>query len=124
VCATSGGCFIPSFAVTLYNDIADDQDLSSDVSRCKKQCDELHSGCEGVARASERCSREFVEGLLDAQERGCNDLSKPDSGDCKTDTRHELRDIFDFLSDDYSNALDTCSAEHENCRGTCGGFDD
>jgi hypothetical protein len=121
-CATTGGCLIPTFAVSQYlnvtgNDIL--SGLSSNVRRCREQCDELLNGCQGVVKAAERCVKAAAGAETDADERGCNDLSKPDAGPCKRDARSEEREIFGFVSDDASNAIDDCFDAHDDCNLDC-----
>jgi len=123
VCATSGGCFFPTFAVSLYVDTVGldiVNDLSSNLKRCSEQCDELLNGCQGVAAAAERCVLESFGAESGAEERGCNDLSKPASGDCKNSTRENLRSLTDAVKDDKSSALVDCQNAHDNCLGNCG----
>jgi hypothetical protein len=121
-CATTGGCLIPTAAVSLYLDVTGSDilsGLSSNVRRCREQCDELLNGCQGVVKAAQRCVKAAAGAETDADERGCGDLSKPESGACKRDARGEEQSIFGFVKDDASNALSNCFEAHDDCNFDC-----
>lgn len=131
VCATSGGCFIPSFGASQYlSTVGFDiqNDLAFDLSICKEQCDELANGCIGVVNASARCSLAAFGADSDAEERGCAEqiavTGGSPSGDCKRNVRSSLREYQDFIASDRSSALDTCAAAGESCEAGCGQSED
>jgi hypothetical protein len=131
VCATSGGCFIPSFGASLYLDSvgADiENNLAFDLSICKEQCDELAAGCAGVARASARCTLASFTSDSHAEERGCAEqivqAGGSPTGDCKRDVRSSLREFQDFVASDLSSALATCHAAGDSCEASCGQSED
>ena len=127
VCATSGGCFFPTFAVSQYlstigNDI--ENNLSSDLKRCKEQCDEMFNGCTGVADAAERCVLESAGADSGAEERGCADLGKPASGECRTGTREDLRNLTNSVQSDKNSAVVNCENAKASCNAQCGQSED
>lgn len=126
-CASSGGCLIPTFAVSVYLDATGDDilsDLSDNVRRCREQCDELLNGCQGVVKSAVLCVRSSMGAESDAEERGCGDLSKPEASPCKKNARGDLRSILSFLKDDASSALSNCVNAHDNCVLDCEDVED
>jgi len=126
-CATTGGCPIPTLMVSNYLGTTGSSiqgSLSPNLKRCAEQCDELLNGCQGVAAAAERCALESAGADAGAEERGCNDLSKPASGECKQSTRSDLRSFTGFLKQDKASALATCQSAHESCTASCGQSED
>ena len=131
VCATSGGCFVPTFAVSTYlSSVGTDivNDLASDISICKEQCDELANGCVGVANAAHRCSLASAGAESGAEERGCAETpvvaGGSPSGNCKKSVRASLREFQDFLSSDRTSALATCAEAGDSCEASCGQSED
>jgi hypothetical protein len=123
-CATTGGCLIPTFAVSQYLSVTGSAitgDLSSNVKRCKEQCDEMLHGCDGVVDAAVRCVRSAADAQSDAQKRGCMDLGSG-GGDCKKENRNDLKGLLGFLDDDAENASNTCDSAREECRAGCEGL--
>jgi len=127
VCATTGGCPFPTQAVSMYfsttgNNI--ENSLSDDIKRCKEQCDEMKNGCHGVADAAEQCLLESGGAESGADERGCQDLPKPQSGDCRQSVRGSLSDFTDFVKDNTSSAKADCDAAGDSCEASCGQSED
>jgi hypothetical protein len=125
VCATTGGCQIPTLAVsnflgTIGSNIR--SNLSPNLQRCHEQCDELHDGCKGVADAAYRCTLESADADLGAEKHGCGDQQS--SGECKQSVRSNLSEFTSFLRSDKDNAVDTCDAAHEDCYDDCEGNED
>ena len=123
VCATTGGCLFPTLAVSQYqNTIGNDiqNNLSSNVGRCREQCDEAFNGCTGVANAAEDCVLESIEADAGAQVRGCNDLSSPSSGVSKQSTRDGLREFSNSVKNDKKSAIANCENLKANCHSLCG----
>jgi hypothetical protein len=126
-CATTGGCPIPTLMVSNYlgtTGSSIQSNLSPNLKRCSEQCDELLNGCQGVAAAAEKCALESFGADSAADERGCNDLSKPASGECKQSARSNLNDFTDFIKQDKANALVNCQNAHDSCLSNCGQSED
>jgi hypothetical protein len=127
VCATSGGCFIPSFGASQYLSTVGfdiENNLAFDLKICKEQCDELADGCAGVVNASARCSLAAASADSGAEERGCAETpvitGGSPTGDCKRNVRSNLRDYQEFIEGDRRSALDTCAAAGDSCEAACG----
>lgn len=123
--ATTGGCQIPTLAVSNYlgtigNDILNN--LSSNLQRCRNQCDELYAGCKGVAEAAEKCSLEAIGADLGAEKHGCGDSEAP--GECKQSVRSGVSEFTSFLRNDKASAVSTCQNAHQNCLDDCEGNED
>jgi len=134
VCATTGGCAIPTLAVSQYlgttgNNI--ENDLASDLGICKEQCDELANGCVGVANAAAKCALESIGADADAEERGCADGplisgggGGGGSGECKKSVRSGFREFQDFVNSDKQTAIANCAAAGDSCEASCGQSED
>ena len=125
VCATTGGCQIPTLAVSNYlGTIGSDilSNLSPNLQRCHEQCDELFAGCKGVAEAARKCSLEAIGADLAAEKHGCGDSSS--AGECKQSVRSNLSEFTSFLNSDKDSATATCSNAHANCHDDCEGNED
>lgn len=125
VCATTGGCAIPSLAVSNFlNSVGFDirNNLSPNLQRCHEQCDEMFDGCKGVADAAYRCTLEAADADLGAEKHGCGDQQS--SGECKQSVRSDLSSFTSFLRGDKDSAIDNCEAAHVDCYDDCEGNED
>jgi hypothetical protein len=134
-CATTGGCLVPSFAVSQYLGIIGSDilsNLSPNENHCKKQCDDLVDGCKGVADAAYRCTTRARTADLRAEERGCGDTPLlnaigPAGGgsgaaQCKHDRRTQLANDLAALEQDRRSAQETCENQRPGCLADCGGI--
>jgi hypothetical protein len=133
VCATTGGCAIPTLAVSQYLSTTGSNitnDLAFDLSICKEQCDELANGCVGVANAAAKCALESIGADAGADERGCADApliaggGGGGSGECKKGVRSGYREFQGFISSDKASALQNCAAAGDGCEADCGQSED
>jgi hypothetical protein len=126
VCATTGGCSIPTFAVSQYMSVTGNNilnDLAFDESICKEQCDELKNGCDGVANAAAKCTLASIGADADAEERGCAEgpvVAGGGAGECKQSVRAGYKEFQSFISNDKASALDNCQAIGDDCEDSCG----
>jgi hypothetical protein len=126
VCATTGGCSIPTFAVVQYMNTTGNNilgDLAFDEGICKEQCDELKNGCTGVVNAAAKCSLASIGADADADERGCAEgplVSGGGSGECKQSVRAGYKEFQSLIASDKASALDDCQAIGDDCEDSCG----
>jgi hypothetical protein len=121
-CATTGGCLIPSVAVSTYLDTIGSSirsDLSSDLARCRNQCVEVKEGCAGVCDAAERCTLRAVDSELDADRLGCRDLSGAARQSCEQSAKSSWEGFKSFVNSDKSSAQQTCAANVNSCFSQC-----
>jgi hypothetical protein len=129
VCATTGGCLIPTFAVSQYLSTIGNNilfDLASNEKICKEQCDELANGCVGVANAASKCALRSVSSEAQADAAGCKDDQPAvqggggsGQGECKRGVRSGFQSFQDFIASDQSSAQDDCEAARQNCISSC-----
>jgi hypothetical protein len=132
VCATTGGCAIPTLAVSQYLGTTGSNitsDLSFDLSICKEQCDELANGCVGVANAAAKCALESIGADAGADERGCAEGplisgGGSGSGECKKSVRSGFREFQSFIASDKASAIANCAAAGDECEASCGQSED
>jgi hypothetical protein len=117
--ATTGGCTVASFSASLYIDQFFSFEFSPNVPNCRKQCEELRSGCRAVAQASDKCIKGGGDGLLDADKVGCKDLDQPSENECKQSNNDEAKSFAEFLKNDLASALDSCEAAAGSCLSNC-----
>ena len=114
--ATSGGCFLPTVAVSALLATAPN-DFVSNQRHCKQQCGKIRTTCRRVALAAAKCVTALFKGDRAFDKVGCTDAE--DVSDC----RHGVRDDFSgapgFIKEDHAFARDECSAHRESCRGDC-----
>lgn len=123
-CATTGGCLVPSFAVSQYlNSVGFDirANLSSNVGICIEQCKELFRGCRDVAKAAEKCVFGAEGADSDAEKHGCKDLGSG-SRSCQQDVKSDERSFREFVTSDKRSADGTCHSEFVDCSSSCGNF--
>jgi hypothetical protein len=122
-CATTGGCFIPSFGASVYLDSVGSDivaNLSPNLGLCREQCQELFRGCRDVAKASEKCIFGAEGADSDAEKHGCKDLSGSAASSCQQEVKSDERSFREFVKDDKRTAESTCQSALESCTASCG----
>jgi hypothetical protein len=122
-CATTGGCFVPSFAASVYLDsVGSDivSNLSPNLGRCHEQCQELFRGCRDVTKAAEKCIFGAEGADSDAEKHGCNDLSGSAVGSCQQAVKSGEQDFREFVKNDKRSAEGTCQSALGSCTSSCG----
>ena len=130
VCATTGGCLVPSLAVSQYLSTIGNNilfDLASNENICKEQCDELANGCVGVANAAAKCALRSVSSEAQADVAGCKEDQPAVQGEgggsgqgqCKRSVRSGFQSFQDFINSDQSSAQDNCENARQNCISSC-----
>ena len=114
--ATSGGCFLPTFAVFIVLDDAP-LDFVSNRGRCNAQCGTIHTACRRVAHASAKCLTALFKGEKGFEKTGCSDEEDP--GACRDGVRDDFSDAPSFIREVHAFAKDECSAAKESCRDDC-----
>ena len=118
--ATSGGCFLPTFAVNeVLNDAPDSEDFSDNRGRCNSQCGTIHTMCRRVAHASAKCVSALFKGIFGYEKTGCGDEEEP--GSCRSDLRDDFDGAPQFIRDDHRSAREDCSDARQSCRDDCDG---
>jgi len=114
--ATSGGCFLPTFAVfELLNDAPDD--FVSNEKRCNEQCKKIRTACRRVAVASAKCLTALFKGEKAFERVGCTD--EEDVGACRDDVKDDFSEAPAFVRNDLENARDDCASAYQSCRSSC-----
>ena len=120
--ATSGGCFLPTLAVSEYVDFfVGAVDQSSDTRTCERQCRDFFRGCKKVVAASNRCLRSGFIPIFNAEKRNCTEFSGSNRTLCQQDIRDDKNDAGDFLKDELDAAKIDCGSEADDCLASCSG---
>ena len=114
--ATSGGCFLPTFAVFIVLDDAP-SDFVSNRGRCNSQCGTIHTACRRVAHSAAKCLTALFKGEKSFDKTGCSDEDDP--GECKAGVKDDFADAPQFVKDDHSDARFVCSEAKASCRDDC-----
>jgi hypothetical protein len=125
VCATTGGCLVPSFAVSQYlGSIGSGilSSLSSTPKICRDQCVDLLKGCNQVAEGAFKCAFGAGDSDIAADDEGCRDLS-PGSAirECRSNLDSNRQGFLDFLRGDLESARNACRNAHDSCLADCEG---
>jgi len=115
--ATSGGCFLPSFAVDMLLDDAPDEFVSSQ-NRCREQCGKIHTTCRRVAHSAAWCLRAIFRGESGFELIDCTE--EENVRECRADVRDDFSDAPAFIREDLMYATDDCAAARQSCRDSCG----
>ena len=116
--ATSSGCFLPSFAVSILLADAPD-DFVSNRGRCNEQCGKIHTACRRVAHSSAKCLAALFRGEFSFERIGCSEEEVP--AECREDLRDDFAGAPQFIRDDHAAARDECTAARDSCRDDCSG---
>lgn len=120
--ATSGGCLIPDFATDLFtSEFMDDVDLSSSPKHCRKQCNDFRQGCHRVCRASDRCNKDSIKAVVNAEQENCRELSGEARRECVDSLKDFRQGYLETLGYWSGLAKDDCEQEWQDCLDSCDG---
>lgn len=114
--ATSGGCFVPTFAVYMLQ-LESPEDFVSNRGRCNAQCGKIHTACRRVAHSAAKCLSALFKGELGFERIGCSD--EEDVRACKSAVKDEFSGAPEFIRDDHAFAKEDCLDARESCRDDC-----
>jgi hypothetical protein len=114
--ATSGGCFLPSFAVDMLLDEAPDGFVSSQ-KRCREQCGQIHTTCRRVANSAATCLRALFKGESAFEGIGCTE--EENVRECRADVRNDFSGAPGFIREDLMYATGECADARGSCRDSC-----
>jgi len=114
--ATSGGCFVPTFAVDMLQ-LEFPEDFVSDRGRCNSQCGKIHTACRRVAHSAAKCMAALLKGESGFERIGCTD--EEDVRACKSDVKDDFSGEPESIRRDHAFAREDCSDERESCRDDC-----
>ena len=116
--ATSGGCFVPTFAVYMLQlESPEDEDFVSDRGRCNSQCGKIHTACRRVAHSAAKCLSALLKGESGFERIGCSD--EEDAGACRDDVKDDFSGEPEFIKSDHEFAREDCSDARQSCRDDC-----
>jgi hypothetical protein len=116
--ATSGGCFMPSFATNMLLQDAPD-DFVSSQKRCREQCGKIHSTCRRVANSAATCLRSLFKGESGFEGISCTE--EENVRECRAGVRDNYSDAPAFIREDLVFATDDCADARRSCRDSCSG---
>jgi len=125
--ATTGGCAVPSAAVSQYLSVTGNSilnSLSSNPQICKNQCQQLRNGCQNVVKSAVRCVKVSNKADSSGQARACNDLTGSSKQSCKDSVKSNSDAILNFISSDRQSAESTCESAFQSCLADCAGSED
>ncbi len=125
--ATTGGCLVPSAAVSQYMSSTGSNilnNLSSNLQICKNQCQEMRNGCDNVNKSAVRCVKVSSKADSQGQARACNELTGESKQACKEAQKSNQDAILSFLHDDRQSADSFCESQFQNCLASCGQSED
>ena len=114
--ATSGGCFLPTVAVSALLATAPN-DFVSNQRHCKQQCGKIRTTCRRVALAAAKCVTALFKGDRAFDKVGCTDAE--DVSDCRHGVKDDFSEAPDFVRADLRDATGDCESSDESCRGFC-----
>ena len=114
--ATSGGCFVPTFAVDMLQ-LEFPEDFVSDRGRCNSQCGKIHTACRRVAHSAAKCLTALFKGERGFERIGCSD--EEDVRACKSEVKDDFSDEPEIIKSDHEFAREDCSDAREFCRDDC-----
>jgi len=124
--ATTGSCLVPSSAASQYMSISGSNilnDLSSDLSTCHNQCEDLRKGCNQVLESAIKCVLGSTTAELDAEDENCQDLSGQSQKSCRDSVSDSQSSLRSFLRSDGNSARNFCQAQFDSCLSDCAGED-
>jgi hypothetical protein len=119
--SSSPGCFAPCDAANTYLSQLGylENQLSSNLGRCRSQCGSIRKGCFNAVAASERCFRGSVNSVLEFDRTACGDLQGSAQGPCNSDISSESQSVEGFLRDNVACGKTDCEEAFQDCLLTC-----